>query len=101
MKIKPILKSLIIILASVGCKSISKTQYDEAYKIMNKDFLSKVVSVQEFGRDISGIYIYDSVYPNPLNGKDDNNIYRNILSEKKAIKPIKKARNLKNYLSSI
>lgn len=104
MKIKFILKSSIIILASVGCNSMSKIQYEEAYKIINKDFLSKEVSVQEFGKDISGIYIYDSIYPNPLNGKDDNNIYKNILSEKKGIKPIKKSKELgelsKQYLNN-
>lgn len=104
MKTHKILKYLTIILASISCNSLSKTRYDEAYKFISKDFFSKEASIQEFGKDISGVYIYDSVYSNPLDNKNYGNIYKNILSEKEEVKPLRKSKELKElsnqYLNS-
>ncbi len=96
MKIHKIPKCSIIILAFISCSSLSKIRYKEAYEFVDKDFLSKEVSEQEFGKDVSGVYIYDLVYANPLEEKDSSNIYKNILSEKGEIKPLRKDSNLKD-----
>lgn len=78
-----------------SCSSQSKTMYNEAYALVSKDFISKEVSIKEFGKDISGVYIYDVIYPNPLDKNDSSNLYKNILSEKCEIKPLKKDKELK------
>ncbi|PXW12538.1 MULTISPECIES: hypothetical protein [Chryseobacterium] len=96
MKALQILISSIIIITSISCNSTSKVRYNAAYKIVSKDFLSKEASLKEFGKDISGLYIYDSIYPNPLNEKDYSNIYKNILSDKEEIKPLGKDKNLED-----
>jgi hypothetical protein len=86
---------IIIIIVFTSCNSISKTRYNEAYTIVSKDFLSKETSIKEFGKDISGIYIYDLIYPNPLDKNDYNNFHKNILSEKEETKPLRKDKDLK------
>jgi len=96
MKIYQILKCSVVILTLISCNSISKTRYDEAYSIISKDFLSKNISIENFGKDISGVYIYDSIYPNPLNNKDYSNVHKSILSEKGEIKPLRKDKDLKD-----
>jgi hypothetical protein len=78
----------------INCQSVSKIRYNEAYTIIQKDFLNKKNSIDEFGKDISGVYIYSSVYPNPLNKEDYSNIYIDILSEKVRIKPLREDKDL-------
>lgn len=96
MKVYQIFKYSVVLLILINCNPISKTRYNEAYFIIKKDFLSKEVSIENFGKDVSGVYIYDSIYPNPLNDRDYSNIYKNILSEKVEIKPLRKDRYLKD-----
>lgn len=88
----------------INCQSLSKIRYNEAYVIIQKDFLNKNASVKEFGKDISGVYIYDLIYPNPLDKKDYSNVYKNILSEKEEIKPLREDKDLEElsdkYLNS-
>lgn len=98
MKTYHILVYSIIIFTFISCNSISKIRYNEAYTIVSKDFIDKEVSIKEFGKDISGVYIYDLIYPNPLDKKDYSNIYKNILSEKEEIKPLRKDKNLEKLL---
>lgn len=96
MKAYQILVLSIMIITFISCNSVSKARYNEAYTIISKDFLSKEVSVKEFGKDISGVYIYDSIYPSPLDEKDYSNTYKNILSEKEEIKPLRKDKDLED-----
>jgi len=79
----------------INCQSLSKIRYNEAYTIIQKDFISKESSIDEFGKDISGVYIYSSIYPNPLDKKDYSNIHKDILSEKVDIKPLRDDKDLK------
>jgi len=48
-----------------GCKSLSDVRYDKAYEVIrieytNKD--AKEYSIKKYGKDLSGFYVYDSVY---------------------------------------
>ncbi len=94
----------VLIFNFINCQSLSKSRYNEAYSIIKKDFLSKKKSIEEFGKDISGVYIYSSIYPNPLAKEDYNNVYKNILSDKDEIQQLREDRNLKElsdqYLNS-
>lgn len=78
-----------------SCSSQTRTMYNEAYEIVSKDFISKDFSIKEFGKDLSGVYIYDSIYPNPLDKNDPTNVYKNLLSEKGEIQPLRKDKELK------
>lgn len=93
-----------VIFTSINCQSLSKMRYDEAYKVVQTDFLSKKKSIEEFGKDISGVYIYSSIYPNPLDKNDYSNVYKSILSDKVEIKPLRKDKDLQElslkYLNS-
>lgn len=95
MKTYQVLVYCIALVTFISCKSQSKTMYNEAYTIVNKDFISKEVSIKEFGKDVSGVFIYDSIYPYPLDKNDSSNFYKNILSEKDEIKPLRKDKDLK------
>ncbi|WP_129039086.1 hypothetical protein [Chryseobacterium sp. CH21] len=95
MKTYQVLVYFIAIVTFISCSSQSKTMYNEAYTIVSKDFISKDVSIKEFGKDISGLYIYDLIYPYPSDKNDTSNFYKNILSEKEDIKPLRKDKDLK------
>ena len=77
-----------------NCAPSTKLRYDEAFSIINKDFMNKDNSIKEFGKDISGILIYDSIYKNPLQNIDSENIHKNIISETKKTPTLRKDKNL-------
>ncbi|UKB81363.1 hypothetical protein [Chryseobacterium sp. MEBOG07] len=93
-----------VISAFVNCQSLSKIRYSEAYTAIQNDFLSKKNSIEKFGKDISGVYIYSSIYPNPLDKEDYTNVYKDILSDKFEVKPLRKDKDFKQlsnkYLNS-
>lgn len=95
MKTYQVLVYCIALFTFISCNSQSKTMYNEAYTIVSKDFIRKENSIKEFGKDISGVYIYDSIYPYPLDKNDYSNFYKNILSEKDEIKPLRRDKDLK------
>ena len=95
MKIYQILVYYLALITFISCSSQSKVMYNEAYTIVSKDFISKDVSIKEFGKDISGLYIYDFIYPYPLDKNDSSNCYKSILSEKEEIKPLREDKYLK------
>ncbi|MEY8759194.1 hypothetical protein [Chryseobacterium tongliaoense] len=89
MKTYYILIYFITILFLVSCNSASKIRYSKAYRIVSKDFIDKESSIKEFGKDISGVYVYDSIYANPLSNLDTS-IYKNVFPEKGNIKSLRK-----------
>ncbi|MDC8099642.1 hypothetical protein [Chryseobacterium rhizosphaerae] len=95
MKTYQILVYTITIATFINCNSQSKTMYNEAYTLVSKDFIGKDVSIKEFGKDVSGVYIYDSIYPSPLDKNNSSNFTKNILSEKEEIKPLREDKELK------
>ncbi|MEJ5102240.1 MULTISPECIES: hypothetical protein [Chryseobacterium] len=95
MKTYQVLVYCVALVTFISCNSQSKTMYNEAYMAISNDFISKDISLKEFGKDVSGLYIYDLIYPYPLDKNDSSNFYKNILSEKEEIKPLREDKHLK------
>lgn len=79
----------LLLLINVGCASLKERQYQEAYKMISRDFIDGETSQKMLGRDISGVFIYDSIYANPIK---NGIIYNNIISDKvgERTKPLRK-----------
>jgi hypothetical protein len=50
------------LLSIYNCESLSETRYRKAYEVILKNSFDKETSIKKLGKDISGVYVYDSVY---------------------------------------
>jgi len=63
-RINIIFIALAIITIMYGCKSLSDVRYDKAYEVIRRerDYTDKEYYIRNYGKDLSGVYVYDSVY---------------------------------------
>ncbi|MBL3549231.1 hypothetical protein J2787_000763 [Chryseobacterium rhizosphaerae] len=104
MKIKVLKISMLFLLLSIlnGCKITSR--YELAYNVISKDFFGKETSTKQFGKDVSGVYVFDSIYAYPQRKltNDESIIFKKgmkVIGVSKVLKKMEKDYYNKNWLT--